>query len=219
MMRCREVREQLPSMAIRLKRFSRRRGSLRADDSPERHPHGRRGQCVLQHDARPDASLRALAARQLGWLDIALMCTNELGVPGAMPRCVRVLVHWNTEKAPEDIVHVYIKEAAALRPDRSTLPPVDWNELESWIASTPTPPSNPPADEAANIPPQPSLLQPNDIVAAIDVQHLTGHAAGHRAEQIRGRLCPVPRTHVAPETRLFDCMLAHLIEVGDAGRA
>ena len=81
-----------------------------------------------------DAEFPALAARQLGWLDVALMCTHELNVPGSLPRCVRVLVHWNTEKTPEEIVHVYIKDAARLRPDRSTLPPVDWKELESWIA-------------------------------------------------------------------------------------
>jgi hypothetical protein len=46
----------------------------------------------------------------------------------------RVLLHWNTEKPAHQIVHVYIEEAATLRPDRSKLPPVDWNELEEWIA-------------------------------------------------------------------------------------
>lgn len=81
-----------------------------------------------------DAEFPALAARQLGWIDVALMCVHELDVPGSMRRCIRVLLHWNTEKAPEEIVHVYIKEAAKLRPDRSKLPPVDWQELEDWIA-------------------------------------------------------------------------------------
>lgn len=81
-----------------------------------------------------DAEFPALAARQLGWIDVALMCVHELDVPGSMRRCIRVLLHWNTEKAPKEIVHVYIKEAAKLRPDRSKLPPVDWQELEDWIA-------------------------------------------------------------------------------------
>ena len=81
-----------------------------------------------------NAEFPALAARQLGWIDVALMCVHELDVPGSMRRCIRVLLHWNTEKAPEEIVHVYIKEAAKLRPDRSDLPPVDWQELEDWIA-------------------------------------------------------------------------------------
>lgn len=82
-----------------------------------------------------DAEFPALAARQLGWLDVALLCGYELDVPGSMRQCVRILVLWNTEKAAADIVHVYIKDAAHLRPDRSQLPPVDWGELEGWIQS------------------------------------------------------------------------------------
>ena len=81
-----------------------------------------------------DAQFPAVAARQLGWLDVALMCVHELDVPGSLRRCIRILLHWNTDKQPDKIVHVYIKEAAGLRPDRSNLPPVDWKELEDWIA-------------------------------------------------------------------------------------
>lgn len=81
-----------------------------------------------------DAEFPALAARQLGWLDVALMCSYELSVPGSLQRCVRVLIHWNTEKSPDEIVHVYIKDAANLRPDLAHLPPVDWKELEDWIS-------------------------------------------------------------------------------------
>jgi chorismate mutase len=81
-----------------------------------------------------DAEFPALAARQLGWLDVALMCSHELDVPGSLRRCIRVLLHWNTDTPPSEIVHVYVKEAARLRPDRSKLPPVDWQELEDWIA-------------------------------------------------------------------------------------
>ena len=80
-----------------------------------------------------DAEFPALAARQLGWLDVALMCNHELDVPGSLRRCIRVLVHWNTEMRPSEIVHPYIKDASNLRPDRSKLPPVDWDELERWI--------------------------------------------------------------------------------------
>jgi chorismate mutase len=81
-----------------------------------------------------EAEFPALAARQLGWFDVALMCVHELDVPGSLRRCIRTLLHWNTEKPPDEIVHVYVKEAAKLRPDRSNLPPVDWKELEEWIA-------------------------------------------------------------------------------------
>jgi chorismate mutase len=80
-----------------------------------------------------DAEFPALAARQLGWLDVALMCQHELDVPGSLRRCIRILIHWNTEKRASDIVHVYIRGAGNLRPDRSQIPPVDWGELEEWI--------------------------------------------------------------------------------------
>lgn len=80
-----------------------------------------------------DAEFPALAARQLGWLNVPLMCNHELDVPGSIRRCVRILLHWNTDKTADEIVHVYIKGAERLRPDLSKLPPVDWNELEGWI--------------------------------------------------------------------------------------
>ena len=81
-----------------------------------------------------NAEFPALAARQLGWLDVALMCGHELRVPGSLRRCIRILLHWNTDKPSHQITHVYIKDAARLRPDRSEIPPVDWDELERWIS-------------------------------------------------------------------------------------
>ncbi len=80
-----------------------------------------------------DAEFPALAARQLGWLHVPLLCSYELTVPDSLPRCVRVLLHWNTTKTAEEITHVYIKDAARLRPDLCKLPPVDWKDLEEWI--------------------------------------------------------------------------------------
>ena len=82
-----------------------------------------------------DAEFPALAARQLGWLDVPLLCGHEINVPGSLRLCVRVLVHWNTDKSQSEVNHVYIKEARRLRPDLSNLPPVDWEELEDWIAA------------------------------------------------------------------------------------
>ena len=81
-----------------------------------------------------DAEFPALAARQLGWLDVPLLCTYEVDVPGSLRRCVRVLMHWNTDKPQHEIHHVYVKDAVKLRPDLSKLPPVDFTELERWIA-------------------------------------------------------------------------------------
>lgn len=79
------------------------------------------------------AEYPALAARQLGWLDTALLCGHEMDVPGGVSRCVRVLINWNTEKTPGDIIHVYLRGARKLRPDKAELPAVDGEELEQWI--------------------------------------------------------------------------------------
>ncbi|MBX3423129.1 MAG: chorismate mutase [Pirellulaceae bacterium] len=80
-----------------------------------------------------DAEFPALAARQLGWLEVPLLCGYEIRVPGSLPMCIRVLLMWNTTKTQHEIQHVYIHEAVRLRPDLSNLPPVDWDELEAWI--------------------------------------------------------------------------------------
>jgi chorismate mutase len=80
-----------------------------------------------------DAEFPALAARQLGWFEVPLLCGHEMTIPGALPRCIRVLVHWNTELPQEAIQHIYIRDAVKLRPDLCKLPPVNWEELEAWI--------------------------------------------------------------------------------------
>lgn len=64
-----------------------------------------------------DAEFPALAARKLGWSDVALMCMREIPVPGSLPRCIRVLLHVNTEREAGEIHHVYIHGAVNLRPE------------------------------------------------------------------------------------------------------
>lgn len=64
-----------------------------------------------------DAAFPAVAARQIGWTDVALMCMKEIDVPGSLEKCIRVIIHINTEKSNEDIKHVYLKGAKILRPD------------------------------------------------------------------------------------------------------
>ena len=59
----------------------------------------------------------AKAARQMGWTQVPLMCALEIPVPGSLPRCIRVLLHWNTSLAQSEIRHVYLGAAASLRPD------------------------------------------------------------------------------------------------------
>ena len=80
-----------------------------------------------------NAEFPALAARQLGWLDVPLLCTHEMSIPGSLARCIRILLHWNTDKPQHEIHHVYVRGATCLRPDLSHLPLVDWDELEAWI--------------------------------------------------------------------------------------
>ena len=59
----------------------------------------------------------AAAARAMGWGEVPMLCTREIPVPGSLPLCIRVLLHWNTEKNSQEIKHVYLRNAKALRPD------------------------------------------------------------------------------------------------------
>lgn len=63
------------------------------------------------------AAFPAKAARELGWQHVPLLDAQEIPVPGGLPRCVRVLVLWNTERPQTEIHHVYLRGAEALRPD------------------------------------------------------------------------------------------------------
>jgi chorismate mutase len=63
------------------------------------------------------AGFPARAARELGWTDTALICAQEMQVRGGLPRCIRVLLHWNTDLPQAQVKHVYLREARNLRPD------------------------------------------------------------------------------------------------------
>jgi chorismate mutase len=83
-----------------------------------------------------NATYPALAARQLGWFDVALLCGHEMQVPDGLPRCIRVLIHWNTNRKPNEVAHVYLRDAKSLRPDRKDLPPIrpiQINALEAAV--------------------------------------------------------------------------------------
>jgi chorismate mutase len=80
------------------------------------------------------ATYPAFAARQMGWFDVALLCSHEMNVPEGLPLCIRVLIHWNTTKKPKEIGHVYLRNAKSLRPDRDNIPPirpVQMNNMEA----------------------------------------------------------------------------------------
>lgn len=66
------------------------------------------------------AAYPAKAAREMGWNQVPLMCSLEIPVPGGLERCVRVLLHWNTDLAADEICHVYLGKAKKLRPDLET---------------------------------------------------------------------------------------------------
>jgi chorismate mutase len=59
----------------------------------------------------------AEAARALGMSNVPLLCASEIAVPNRMPLCVRVLMHFNTDKPQGEMVHIYLREAKKLRPD------------------------------------------------------------------------------------------------------
>ncbi len=63
------------------------------------------------------AEFPAAAARRMGWTMVPLLNFTEIGVPGRLERCIRVLVHVNTVRTQNEMVHVYLREAVALRPD------------------------------------------------------------------------------------------------------
>ena len=64
-----------------------------------------------------DASFPADAARAgLGWTDVPLLCAREIPVPGALGRCIRTLVAWNTAKSQADVRHAFLRGARELRP-------------------------------------------------------------------------------------------------------
>ena len=64
-----------------------------------------------------NATFPALVARELGWHAVPLLCASEIAVPHSLPQCVRVLIHWNTHLPQSAVRHVYLGEAASLRPD------------------------------------------------------------------------------------------------------
>ena len=59
----------------------------------------------------------AHAARLYGWTDVPLLCAQELPVEGALPLCVRVMLHVETARARHELKHVYLRNAVLLRQD------------------------------------------------------------------------------------------------------
>lgn len=83
-----------------------------------------------------NATYPALAARQLGWLDVPLLCGHEMDVPNGLAQCVRVLIHWNTTRTQSEISHIYLREAKSLRPDRQNVQlvrPIQVDQIQAAV--------------------------------------------------------------------------------------
>jgi chorismate mutase len=72
--------------------------------------------CIFTLTEDLDAQFPAVAARAVGFSEVPLLCAREIPVAGAMPRVIRVLMHYHApqQHTPE---HVYLREAQALRAD------------------------------------------------------------------------------------------------------
>ncbi|CAN5570515.1 chorismate mutase [soil metagenome] len=64
-----------------------------------------------------NATFPAVAAREIGWNEVPLMCSHEMDVPASLQKTVRVLIHVNTTRTASEIKHVYLKDARKLRPE------------------------------------------------------------------------------------------------------
>ncbi|MEN6414286.1 MAG: chorismate mutase [Veillonellales bacterium] len=64
-----------------------------------------------------NSSFPAVGARRIGWTEVPLFGTQEIDNPNGVPRCIRVLILWNTDLPQKSIHHVYLREAVVLRRD------------------------------------------------------------------------------------------------------
>jgi chorismate mutase len=64
-----------------------------------------------------NAAFPAAAARHIGWTRVALLGAQEIDTPEGMKRCIRVLIHWNTDRSLDEIQHVYMHGTEKMRPD------------------------------------------------------------------------------------------------------
>src|SRR5215813_4850690 len=76
-----------------------------------------------------DAAFPAVAARALpDWKDVPLSCGREIPVPGSLGRCIRILIHWNTDRPQYEVRHAFLRGARGLRPEWAVRVPGDEEE-------------------------------------------------------------------------------------------
>ncbi len=106
----RNEREDILTATTELLQLLIQRNDLRAEDIAS---------AIFTVTEDLDAEFPALAARKLGWTEVALMCTREIPVPSSLMKCIRILLHVNTTRSAADMQHVYIRGAVNLRPTLS----------------------------------------------------------------------------------------------------
>src|SRR5438045_7373947 len=102
------VREEILASTTEIVEFLSQNNDLRAEDVAI---------ALFTVTEDLDAEFPALAARKLGWNNVALMCAREIPVPHSLEKCIRILVHVNTTRSAAELQHVYIRGAVNLRPD------------------------------------------------------------------------------------------------------
>jgi chorismate mutase len=86
-----------------------------------------------------NAQFPTVAARGLPeWKDVALLCAREIPVPRSLGHCIRVLIHWNTDRPQGEVRHVFLRGARRLRPEWAVRVPGD--EEEEAVRLEPDPP-------------------------------------------------------------------------------
>jgi chorismate mutase len=106
----RNERESLLEATMELLELMIRRNELQTEDIAS---------AIFTVTADLDAEFPALAARRMGWTEVALLCAREIPVPGSLEMCIRVLLHVNTTRSNAEIQHVYLRKAIALRSPRA----------------------------------------------------------------------------------------------------
>jgi chorismate mutase len=72
--------------------------------------------CIFTATPDLDAEFPAVAARRVGLDRVPLLCAQEIDRPGALPRTIRVLVHYHADDSHRP-QHVYLGAASELRRD------------------------------------------------------------------------------------------------------
>lgn len=101
-------REEILAATTELLHLLIRKNELQAEDVAS---------AIFTVTADLDAEFPALAARHLGWTEVALMCMQEIPIPNSLGKCIRILLHVNTTRSAAEIQHVYIRGAVNLRPN------------------------------------------------------------------------------------------------------